>query len=164
MRASTRGHLWKGFVSGAVGGLVASFAMGQIHSLFQKPESPPRRDQEDSTVKVATAISRSIFHRDLSEQQKELAAPAVHYGFGASLAGVYGTLVEAVPLVRIGWGVPFGAAVWLGAHVITVPALGLSAPITQSSTLEQAVEFGAHLVYGIVVESFRRLLRLNFVR
>src|SRR5207248_8311809 len=41
MRASARGHLWKGFVSGAVGGLVASFAMGQVHSLFQKPESPP---------------------------------------------------------------------------------------------------------------------------
>jgi uncharacterized membrane protein YagU involved in acid resistance len=72
----------------------------------------------------------------------------------------YGAAVEVLPVLGTGLGMPFGAAVWLGAHVITVPALGLSEPVTRSTPLREAVEFGAHLVYGAVVEVVRRLLRM----
>jgi hypothetical protein len=44
--------------------------------------------------------------------------------------------------------------------VITVPAFGLSKPVTRSTPRREAVEFGAHLVYGAVVEVVRRLLRM----
>jgi hypothetical protein len=37
------------------------------------------------------------------------------------------------------FGLPFGAAVWLGAHIVAVPALGL------------------HLVYGSITELVRRV-------
>jgi hypothetical protein len=47
-----------------------------------------------------------------------------------------------------------------GLIVITVPALGLSEPMTRSTPLREAVEFGAHLVYGAAVEVVRRLLRM----
>jgi putative membrane protein len=83
----------------------------------------------------------------------------VHYGFGTSIATFYGAAVEILPVLRTGWGMPFGVAVWLGAHVITVPALGLSGPMTSSKPSREVVEFGAHVVYGAVVESVRRLLR-----
>ena len=72
----------------------------------------------------------------------------------------YGAAVEVLPVLGTGLGMPFGAAVWLGAHVITVPVLGLSEPVTRSTPLREAVEFGAHLVYGAVVEIVRRLLRM----
>ena len=55
--------------------------------------------------------------------------------------------------------VPFGLAVWLGAHVITAPALGLSRPVTRSPVSMEAVELGAHVVYGAVTEFLRRLVR-----
>ena len=45
----------------------------------------------------------------------------------------YGAAVEVLPVLRTGLGMPFGAAVWLGAHVITVPALGLYEPVTRST-------------------------------
>jgi putative membrane protein len=158
MGAETR-RLWKGFAAGAVGGVAGSLAMSQFHSLFQREESSLQQGEEDSTVKVATAISRGVFHQNLSERQKSVAGTAVHYGFGAGVAAIYGTLVEVAPVARTGWGAPFGTAVWLGAHVITVPALGLAEPVTQSPGRKEAAEFGAHLVYGVTVESVRRLLR-----
>jgi len=149
----------RGLLAGAVGGLIACFAMSQFHSAFQKLESSDQDKQEDSTVKTASAVSRRIFHHQLTPQQKKIAGPAVHYGFGASIATFYGAAVEILPVLQTGWGLPFGVAVWLGAHVITVPALGLSEPVTRSTPRREAVEFGAHLVYGAVVEGVRRLLR-----
>jgi putative membrane protein len=160
MRIDPKPNPRRGLLAGAVGGLIACFAMSQFHSFFQKVELPSGADkQEDSTVKTASAVSQRIFHHELTPQQKKIAGPAVHYGFGASIATLYGAAVEVLPVLRIGWGMPFGVAVWLGAHVITVPALGLSEPVTRSTPLREAVEFGAHLVYGAVVEGIRRLLR-----
>jgi putative membrane protein len=159
MRIDPKPNPLRGLLAGAVGGLVACFAMSQFHSLFQKVESSAEDKQEDSTVKTASAVSQRIFHHELTAQQKKIAGPAVHYGFGTSVAMFYGAAVEVLPVLRTGWGMPFGAAVWLGAHVITVPALGLSEPVTKSTPQREAVEFGAHLLYGGVVEGIRRLLR-----
>ena len=154
-----KSHPWKALLAGAVGGIVASFAMGQFHALFQNAETSSSQDKEDSTVKAASAVSRGLLHHELTPQQKKIAGPAVHYAFGASMAAIYGAVVESVPVARAGWGSAFGATVWLGAHVITVPALGLSEPITQSTPAAEAIEFGAHLVYGVVTEGVRRLIR-----
>jgi uncharacterized membrane protein YagU involved in acid resistance len=159
MAIDPKPNLRKGLLAGAVGGLIACFAMNQFHSASQNLESSDQDKQEDSTVKTASAVSQRLFHHDLTSQQKKIAGPAVHYGFGASIATFYGAAVELLPVLRTGWGMPFGVAVWLGAHVITVPALGLSEPVTRSTPRREAIEFGAHLVYGAVVESIRRLLR-----
>ena len=160
MRIDPKPNTRRGFLAGAVGGLIACFAMSQFHSFFQKVESSSEDKQEDSTVKTASAVSQKIFHHELTPHQKKIVGPVVHYGFGASIATFYGAAVEVLPVLRTGLGMPFGAAVWLGAHVITVPALGLSEPVTRSTPRREAVEFGAHLVYGAVVEGVRRLLRM----
>ena len=164
MRTDPKQNLWKGFLAGALGGLSGSFAMSQFHALFQKAGSAALPSGEDSTVKAASTVSRTVFHHKLTLDQKKIAGPTVHYSFGANVAAIYGTTAELAPLVSTGWGIPFGAAVWLGAHVITVPALGLSDPITHSAPRAEAVEFGAHLVYGAVVEGLRRFLRRRLVR
>jgi putative membrane protein len=133
--------------------------MGQFSSLVLKGANQSQPDKEDSTVKAASAISRTIFHHELTADQKKVAGPIVHYAFGTTTAALYGVLVELRPSTRLGWGLPFGAAVWLGAHVITVPALGLSEPVTRSAPPAEGAEFAAHLIYGAVAESLRRLLR-----
>ncbi|MDQ2776728.1 MAG: DUF1440 domain-containing protein [Acidobacteriota bacterium] len=146
-------------LAGALGGFAGSFAMSQLHALLQRSDASSRQSKEDSTVKAATAISQCIFRHELTDQQKKIAAPAVHYGFGTSVGAIYGTLVEFGQVTRAGWGLPFGAVVWLGTHAIAVPALGLSEPITKSEPGPEAAEFGAHLLYGVTVESVRSLLR-----
>ena len=110
-------------------------------------------------VKVANGIARWIFHRPLPEDKKPLAGNIVHYAFGAGVGGLYGGLATVMPRLTLALGLPFGIAVWLGAHVIMVPALGLAAPPTRQPPLKEAVEFMLHLVYGAVTELARRLIR-----
>jgi len=159
MGAERRRKAWKGLITGALAGLAGSFAMSQFHALLPKIEEPSPEKGEDSTVKAASAIAQDIFHCELTPRQKEIAGPAVHYAFGAAMGALYGTAVELAQPACTGWGMPFGAAVWLGAHVITVPALGLSEPVTESSPASEAAEFAAHLVYGTVTEGLRSLVR-----
>lgn len=165
MPVERRLNPWKGLLAGAVGGLAGSFAMSQFHSLLL-PTAPGSSEQDkgDSTVKAASVIARGIFHHELTEHEKKLAGPVVHYGFGASTAVIYGAMAECEPSLRAGFGTAFGAAVWLGAHVITVPALKLSEPVTRSTPAQETAEFGAHMVYGLVVECLRRFLRTYLLR
>ncbi|HEY1213961.1 MAG TPA: DUF6789 family protein [Bryobacteraceae bacterium] len=152
-------NLWKGLLAGALGGLIATLAMSEFHSLLPRAESYSQQDKEDSTAKVASALSRTVFHHELTPDQKKIGGYAVHYGFGTTMAALYGALVEYREFVSVGWGLPFGVAVWFGAHVVAVPALGFSEPVTSSTPAAEAAEFAAHLVYGAVAESLRKLLR-----
>jgi uncharacterized membrane protein YagU involved in acid resistance len=113
---------------------------------------------DDATVKVAAAATSLVGYR-LGQAEKAPAGSVVHYAFGAVVGAVYGAAAEIVPMVSRAFGLPFGAAVWLGAHVVAVPALGLAeSPVRQPATKE-AEEFGLHLVYGAITELVRRLLR-----
>ena len=157
-----RQSMWRGLVSGLVGGAVASLAMGQFHSLITKKWMKPPKEQqkeEDSTVKVASAVSERVFHHRLQPEEKEPASYGVHYAFGTTIGGLYGAAAEWKPAVASAAGAPFGAAVWLGAHEIAVPALKLGRPPTQEPLSLQAVEFASHLVYGVTADAVRRLVR-----
>ena len=150
-----------GFFGGALAAGTMSLAHAAISAVVSKPEPLPSNEtpkEEDSTVKVASAVVSSFGFR-LAESDKAKAGTVVHYAFGAGVGAVYGALVELAPIVRIGLGLPFGAAVWLGAHVITVPALGLALPPTRQPLSKEGEEFGLHLVYGLTAELARRLLR-----
>jgi len=159
MSSNSKQRPWTGFLAGAIGGLAGSFVMSQLHYLLKPVESPAKQDGEDSTVKAASAVSQRVFHHHLTAREKKLAGPAVHYAFGCLVGAAYGVAAELDPRSRFACGMPFGAAVWLGAHAIGVPAAGLSKPITKSSPRQEAIEFAAHLVYGAAVEGIRRLIR-----
>ena len=79
------------------------------------------------------------------------------------MGALLGASAELKDVVRAGWGTIFGIAVWLGAHVITVPVLKLSKPVTASEPRMEAVEFGTHLQYGAVLETVRRWLRRTLI-
>ena len=149
---------WKALFAGALGGLIGSLAMSEFHSLSPHAESHSQGVDEDSTVKAASAISQTLFHHRLTPAQKEMAGTAVHHAFGTVMGALYGVFVDFRDSGRLGWGLSFGATVWLGAHVITVPALGLSKPITGEAPAVEAFEFASHLVYGGVTEGVRRTL------
>jgi putative membrane protein len=159
-----RVHWVRGVVAGLVGGLVAAGAMSLAHTavgaLAPAPASPltPGEEEEDATVKVASAVSR-LFGRPLVDEDKPRAGTLVHYGFGALVGAGYGFVAEFLPIVTRAVGIPFGAAVWLGAHVIAVPALGLAEPPTRRPLRNEAEEFALHLVYGAATELIRRLAR-----
>ena len=152
------GSVWRGAVAGLVGGLLAAGAMSLTHHVLPKP-SAPADEGDDATVKTAEAVTRRLAGRPVPEDKKPLAAQLVHYAFGGGAGAVYGAVAELVPRVTAGFGVPFGLAVWLGAHVITVPALGLAESPARRPPASETPELGLHVVYGAVVELVRRILR-----
>ena len=149
---------WSGVLAGLVGGLIAAGAMSLTHKALAE-KKPLAEAGDDATVKTADAIMRTVLRQSLPEKKKPLAGTLVHYAFGGVMGALYGGLAEVVPRAAAGFGLPFGAAVWLGAHVITVPALGLAEPPTRQPLSGEAQELGLHLLYGAVTEFVRRLLR-----
>ncbi|HVR96596.1 MAG TPA: DUF1440 domain-containing protein [Thermoanaerobaculia bacterium] len=166
--------MWKGMMAGALGGLVGSCAMTGLHALWDavaknrgaarhphhssqrgKAESA-RQGRDDATVRAADKIFHALGHEP-TQREREIAGPALHYLLGIAAGAFYGALVEKIPRVTAGAGIPYGVAVWIGADEIAVPALGLvekpaSAPSVHARSL------AAHLLFGWTTEQVRRRL------
>jgi putative membrane protein len=154
------GNVMRGAIVGLVGGLLAAGAMSVVHRILSdldpKAEAPSPKP-EDPTVQVARAAT-GLAGYPLAERQKPSAGAVVHYAFGAVVGAVYGAVAEIAPMVTTAFGVPFGIGVWLGAHIVAVPAMGLSDPPTRQPVGKETEEFGLHVVYGAVTEIVRRKL------
>ena len=169
----------KGLVAGLAAGFVASWTMNQFQAAWtriaegsEKPHGAQSmqpsegskgdqdtKEQDDATVETAKVISRNVFGHELQESEKKPAGAVVHYAFGTATGGLYGALAEVSPAVTMAAGLPFGAAFWLLADEITVPALGLSKGPTEYPISTHAYALASHLVYGITAEFSRRALR-----
>ncbi|HSU81550.1 MAG TPA: DUF1440 domain-containing protein [Thermoanaerobaculia bacterium] len=174
-------NVWKGAAAGLAAGLAATWVMtrfqelsGKLAQVHEKDE--PRDPQhsakrgtaestegngkgEDATVRAADKLSRGLFHHALSQEEKKVAGPALHYGFGALTGLAYGALAELAPGVTRGVGAPFGTAVWLGADEVAVPVFRLAGPPWEHPAPVHARALAAHLVYGVATEGVRRLVR-----
>ena len=168
----------KGMLSGMLAGAAASWMMSQFPQMRPQPEPragtgqtgserqphelEPRRqsDQdEQASVKTAEFISRRVLHHDLTEREKQIAGPAVHYAYGTLLGGVYGALAELVPSIGAGFGMPFGAASWLAGDEVALPALGLGKKPTETELETHLDSLSAHFCYGVTTDLLRRVLR-----
>jgi putative membrane protein len=146
---------------GLLGGLVGAAAMSAAHTLITRARPPalPPADQreDDATVKIADAVSRTIRGAPLPETAKPTAGSVVHYAFGATMGLAQGAVGPVLPLAGAGGGLGFGAAVWLGAHVITVPALGLAPSPRRQPWSKEGLELALHLLFGVCAEQVRRV-------
>ena len=116
-----------------------------------------RSEGQNSNELAAQAIARHILGRRLTRQELAVAAPVLHYLFGAAMGAVYGTFSGRRPSRTS--GAAFGTAVWLAADEIAMPLLGLSQS-TARRPLEMHVQaFFAHLVFGAATEMTRRSLQ-----
>ncbi len=157
----------KGLAAGLVGGLVASWTMNRFQDLWtklgehqrQSEQTSNNEEQDDTTVRTASAISEGLFHHKLTEKEKKIAGPAVHYSLGTGVGGLYGAVADAVPEVTAGAGLPFGAAFWLVVDEGAVPSLGLSKGPTEYPLSTHAYALASHFVYGLTAEVVRRTVR-----
>ncbi len=173
---SPEAELWKGVAAGLAAGLIGTFVMTQFMTIWSKAEEkveerlgkgqeakaaaqPESETEENSTVKVASAISENVFNHKLQGEQKKAAGNFVHFGYGTLMGGVYGVLSELYPKISAGHGSLYGTALWVGGDTVVVPALGLSQPPQERSAGELAYEAAAHLVYGVVTETVRGALK-----
>jgi putative membrane protein len=167
------GDVLKGLAAGLLGGLVASWTMNRFQDVWMKLAGSPSsgaesqqqaqkksdEEQDDATVKTASAISEGIFDHKLTKSEKKIAGPAVHYAFGTSVGGLYGATAELAPEVARGAGLPFGAAFWLVADETALPLLGLSKGPTAYPVSTHVYALASHFVYGLTAEVVRRGVR-----
>lgn len=179
---STGSRIIKGAVAGALAGLAAGYVMVLFQKGWSKAEKslkgkdernldkgvPEHREHkpgqheeqgDDATIKTASAISETFFDHRLTEKEKKAAGPAVHYGFAAAVGALYGGLSEVTDVTRLGFGSAFGAALFVGADEIAVPALGLSDMPQEVAISKHVYGLVSHLVYSAATEAIRRPLR-----
>jgi putative membrane protein len=168
------GNVLKGLVAGLIGGLIASWTMNRFQDVWVKladhqdgsdqsskpePQQSNNEEQDDTTVRTASAISEGLFDHKLTENEKKIAGTAVHYSLGTGVGGLYGAVAEVAPEITAGAGLPFGAAFWLVVDEGAVPLLGLSKGPTKYPLSTHAYALTSHFVYGLTAELVRRSLR-----
>ncbi|MGQ0763832.1 MAG: DUF1440 domain-containing protein [Acidobacteriota bacterium] len=169
-------HPWKGLAAGLIGGLVASWTMNRFQDVWSKLAQGNQRSsraedplheraeakselEDDTTVRTASAISEGLFDHKLTQSEKKIAGPAVHYTLGTGVGGLYGAAAEIEPKVTAGAGLPFGALFWLVVDEGAVPLLRLSKGPTAYPLSTHAYALSSHFVYGLTAEIVRRVIR-----
>jgi len=153
-------HHWTTHVAaGIVGGLAASWLMTRFHvALYgggvtgvEEPQShrPVDGGRHDPTTKAADVAVTAVTSAPLTQEEKRVAGPVVHYLFGASMGALYGGLAHVWPAASAGAGVPFGLGVWLLADEIALPALGLAEGPGAYPFSTHAEMLAAHAVFGL---------------
>lgn len=121
--------------------------------------SPTPAEPDDTTVRAASAISEALVGHKLTQSEKKIAGPAVHYTLGTGVGGLYGAAAEMAPKVTAGKGLPFGAAFWLVVDEGAVPLLGLSKGPTAYPLSTHVYALSSHFVFGLTAEVVRRAVR-----
>jgi putative membrane protein len=147
---------FKRIIAGAVGGLAGAAIMGPLHSLAIRGNNHGSPAGEDATEKVAKKVTH-LFAGHTPEGAKK-GGMLVHYAFGATMGALLGLASEALPGTKTGLGTLFGAAVYVGAHVVTVPLLGLAPGVVENGLAQESAELAAHLAYGVVTDRVTKLL------
>ena len=173
--------LWRGALAGFAGGIAASFAMNRVHALWTRADAgePASRRKEEqggqiekgrqqrqgtdehegsSTEKAARDLA-GRFGVELDDAGRRKVGTALHYAFGATVGAFYGAAAEVFPRATAGSGVPFGAAVWLAADEVGMPAMGLARGPAHQPLEVHLQSLADHAVYGAVTELVRCLLR-----
>lgn len=143
--------LWKGLVAGLVAGVAATAAKVLAERLY-----PPRTHGEPEPQELFT--ERLAGHH-LDAGTRHAAAEGIHWGFGAAAGAVYGGLAEFYPAVTSKEGASFGLALMALTHRGILPAMELSAQPEEQSEREHSSEAATHLIYGIVAERVRSMVR-----
>jgi putative membrane protein len=143
--------LAKGLVAGLVAGVVATAAKSLIERFY-----PPRIHGEPEPPE---ALAEKIAGHHLNRETRESAGQAIHWGFGAAVGAAYGALAEYYPAVTSKEGATFGLTLMSLTHETSLPAMELAEPAEEQSFRERSSEATSHVVYGLVAERVRRVVR-----
>lgn len=143
--------LLKGFAAGMIGGLVATAAKTLAEKMY-----PPRTHGEPAPPEV---MAEKIAGHPLDEDTKKNAAEVIHWVFGAATGGFYGVLAELYPQVTAKNGATFGLTLMSLTHEGALPVLGIDQKPEDQTFREHTSEATTHIVYGVVTEKVRSLVR-----
>jgi len=152
LKETTYGRsLAKGLLAGLIGGLVATAAKTLAERIY-----PPRTHGEPEPPEV---LAEKVAGHELALAEKKTAVESIHWGFGALAGAAYGGVVEYFPAATEKDGAAFGMALGSLTHGTVLPAMGLAAEPEEQTVRERTSEITTHVVYGVVTEMVRRVVR-----
>ena len=138
-------------LAGMIGGIVATAAKTIAEKVY-----PPRVHGEPEPPDL---LAEKLAGHSLSGTNKTLASETIHWGFGALTGAAYGGLAEFYPAATAKEGASFGLTLAALTHESALPALGLSATAEQQTAREHSSEMVTHVLYGVVTEVIRSMVR-----
>jgi putative membrane protein len=170
-----------GALAGAIGGLAGSWAMVRFnhlvwpdgagtdrpgqdrHAQHRQQALPNDTDgtfpDEPGSRQLASAIADPVLGRPLTEDEKDIGGPFMHYLFGVAMGALYGASAEMSRSTTAGGGIPFGTGVWLAADEMGMTLAGFADNPTEYPLSRHAAALGTHVIFGLTVEGVRRALR-----
>lgn len=142
---------WKGLVAGLAGGIAATAAKTIAERIY-----PPRTHGEPEP---SEEVAEKMAGHPLDDTTEEIAAEALHWGFGAAAGAFYGVLAEYYPAATAKEGASFGLALMTLTHNKALPAMGLGEEPEDQTLRERSSEAATHVLYGVVAERVRGWVR-----
>jgi uncharacterized membrane protein YagU involved in acid resistance len=137
--------------AGAAAGFTATAPMTAVMAAAR--EALPEPEQYSLPPRIVTeraAQTAGVAHR-MDEPEKKAATTVAHFGFGTGAGAVYGAVAPLLPFHPVVNGVAFGLGVWASSYLGWLPAAGLHPPAARESAERNAMNVGAHVVWGAVL-------------
>jgi putative membrane protein len=144
-------------VLGAIGGVVATgpmtAAMILLHRRLPIGERYPLPPRE-ITMKLA---EKAGVDEELSKPTRTAATLVSHFGYGAAAGALYTAALDPrdAPFAK---GLLCGLFVWSASYLGLLPAAGILSSATEHPGRRNALMIGAHLVWGVTLGAFVKLL------
>jgi uncharacterized membrane protein YagU involved in acid resistance len=114
-------------------------------------------DEAPAPAQVGRRPVEGVFQLQLPSNRVSFVNNVTHWAYGMLGGAQYGLVAESLPKPRIGYGLPFGAAVWASGYVV-LPAAKPYEPIWRYDLKTLAKDLSAHLVYALTTATALRLL------
>jgi len=149
---------FQNLVKGALAGLLATLPM----TIFMRSawRMLPRREKYPLPPRLITRRLTKETGVDEKLDANELTwlTLTLHFLFGAATGSLYGVLEPRVPLNETVKGSLMGLAVWSGSYLGWLPAFHILPPATQHPWRRNVLMIAAHLVWGIALGIFTRIM------
>ena len=146
-------------VAGVLAGLGATVPM-TVAMVAMHRQLPKRQRHSLPPRKITMAAAGKVGARQhLNESQRTSLTLIAHFGYGATVGGIFGLLAPREPSKSVPAGIAYGLLVWAGSYLGLLPALRLHRPATREPTERNALMIAAHIIWGAAAGAAVPLLR-----
>jgi uncharacterized membrane protein YagU involved in acid resistance len=138
----------KDITKGIFCGLIATIPMTVVmNSLFRK--LPKREKYPLPPRHITMNLSDAVGIKDLlNEDEKRELTYLCHFGYGATVGGIYGLLKDRLAGNSVSKGVAFGLSVWAVSYLGLLPLSGLLTSAKHFPVRRNSLMISAHVVWG----------------
>ena len=143
-------------LAGAVAGAAATVPMTAFWEVMHpRLEGEPPRPMPSREVAEGLAVKAGI-SRELTEQQMQQLALALHFGYGTFTGALFGLIAPESRSRAVGAGMLFGLGVWTASYLGWLPATGVRQSPRWDPPTRTKLMIASHVLWGAAAGLFLR--------